>query len=152
MSFDSCLSGLLFTIPEAYHHCLASLRINISKKQVKPHTLLPASHCCHRPTVVCSFIQSMSAGLRSNEEYVLLQVLRRYKCRSLQETRQAFIAPSTLILRSPSTPRRRPQRTILPWEYSEGRRVSRRPTLLRQNVNWQSGVRKLCSRCVYVPY
>ena len=150
MSFDSSLSGLLFTIPEAYHHRLASLRIKISKKQVKPHTLLPASHCCHRPTVVCSFIQSMSAGLRSNEEYVLLQVLRRYKCRSLQETRQAFIAPSTPILSSPSTPSRRPQRTILPWECPECRRVSRR--LLRQNVNWQSGVRKLgrCALGVYM--
>jgi len=148
MSFDSCLSGLLFTIPEAYHHRLASLRINISKKQVKPHTLLPASHCCYCPTVVCSFTQSMSAGLRSNEEYVLLQVLCSHRCSSLQETRWAFIASSTPILSFPSTPRRRPQRTILPWEYSEGRRVSRRPTLLRQNVNWQSE----CASCALGVY
>jgi len=80
------------------------------------------------------------------------QVLRGYICRNLRETRQAFIAPSSLIFRSPSTPRRRPQRTILPWEYSEGRRVSRRPTLLRLNVNWQSGVCKLCSRCALGVY
>jgi len=55
-----------------------------------------------------------------------------------------FYSSKRPILSSPSTPRRRPQRTILPWECSEGRRVSRR--LLRQNVNWQSGVRKL-GRC-----
>jgi len=96
----------------------------------------------------------MSAGLRSNEEYVLLQLLRRYICRNLRETRQAFIAPSTLILRSPSTPGRRPERTILPWKRSEGRLISRRPTLLRLNVNLQSGVRKLrrCALGVYMSH
>jgi len=77
----------------------------------------------------------MPAGLRSNEEYVLLQVLRRYRCRSLQETRP--------------TPRRRPQRTTLPWN---ALKVSVSSTLLRQNVNWQSGVRKLrrCALGVYM--
>jgi len=146
MSFDSSLSGLLFTIPEAYHHRSASLSINISKEAGQTACFAPRLALLELPTVVCSFIQSMSAGLRSNEEYVLLKVFHRYRCCSLQETRRAFIALITLILRSPSTPRRRPQRTILPWKRSEGRLISRRPTLLRLNVNWQSGVRRL-RRC-----
>jgi len=62
----------------------------------------------------------------------------------------SFYSSKRPILSSPSTLRRRPQRTILPWECSEGRRVSRR--LLRQNVNCQSGVRKLgrCALGVYM--
>ena len=69
-----------------------------------------------------------------------MQVLRGYMCRNLRETRQAFIAPSTPILSFSSTPRRRPQRTTLPWN---ALKVGVSSTLLRQNVNWQSGVRKL---------